>query len=355
MRRTRRGSPSAVATGLLAWLAAVAPAAAAGPASPPDAAAEPPEVQEARDAYRLGISLTKHGQWSDALAAFERSARLNPAAVTAFDIGYCERALGRFTRARRSFQRALGAPELPADKASETRGYLAEIESRLSRAVVTLSPAAAAVAVDGRPLEADGGDPRRAERIAGTREPGPPEVVGASSFTLVLDPGAHVIVVAAPGLPDAVVTRDLAPGATTTLTLSPGAAPAAPPLAPLAPLTPLDKPLPGRSAQRLGAVTAFGVGGAGVVVGAVFGALALVDKSALDRVCPQRDQCASSAQGTLSAMSGFAAASTAGFVVAGAGAGVGTLLLLTDGRAAPARVALSPSIGPGFTGLRGSF
>jgi tetratricopeptide (TPR) repeat protein len=177
MRTRKRGGPAAAAICALGWLAA-GPA-AAGPEPPaPGAVSEAPEIQDARDAYRLGVSLIKQGQWNDALAAFERSFRLKPDAVTAFNIGYCERALGRLTRARASFRRALAAPELPPDKAAEARGYVAEVESRLSRVVLTLSPAGASVAVDGRPLEVshDGGDPRApaAELVAGTREPGPP-------------------------------------------------------------------------------------------------------------------------------------------------------------------------------------
>jgi len=342
MRTTSRARVAAAVAGALCWLAA-APALAA--AAPP---AEAPEVEDARDAYRLGSLLVKQGQWSDALAAFERSARLKPDAVTAFNLGYCERALGRFTRARKRFQAAVEAPELPADKASEARGYLAEIESRLSRAVITLDPASATVAVDGRPLEA--GEPGRTERVAGTREPGPPEVVGVVSFTLVLDPGAHVIVVGAPGLPDAVVTRTLAPGATVILALAPGAATVVADTGPRG-----DPPGAARSPRRLGAILAFSAGSVASVVGAVSGALVLADKHTLAGVCPTRDQCASSAQGTIAALRTFSAVSTAGLVTAAAAAGVGAVLLLGDGRSGPAPTALTLSIGPAHAGLGASF
>ncbi len=351
-RRWRGARSAALACAIGGLLAAPAPA-YAGPAAP-DAAPEPPEVQDARDAYRLGISLIKQGQWSDALAAFERSFRLKPDAVTAFDIGYCERALGRFTRARKSFLRALAAPELPADKATEARGYLAEIESRLARAVTTLTPAGARVSVDGRPLDAAA----PAELVAGTREPGPPEAVGAPSFTLVLDPGTHVIVVGAPGVPDAVVTRDLAAGTTVTLALAPADKPAAATLAPgpdkpvLAPGP--EKPAPPRSARRTGEAVAFGLAGTSALVGTVFGALALKNKATLDGMCPQKDQCAIGSQGTIDAMSTFATVSTVALVAAAAGAGVGTFLLLTDDRPAP-RAAMTLSIGPAHAGVRGWF
>jgi len=340
--RTRwRWIAGAAVVGAIGLLAS-APA-AAEPAHP---APEPPEVEDARDAYRLGISLIKQGQWSDALAAFERSLRLRPDGVTAFNVGYCERALGRFTRARKSFLQALASPELPADKGSEARGYLAEIESRLARAVTTLSPAGASVAVDGRPLEAASPD----QLVAGTRDPGPAEAVRASSFTLVLDPGTHVIMVSAPGLPDAVLTRQLAPGATTTLALAPG--PAAPVIAPPAPVA--AKPAVARSPQRTGALVAFGVGGVAAVTGVVFGALALKDKGALDGVCPQMDRCAVGSQGTIDAMKTFSTVSTTGLVAGAAGLATGTILLLAGDTQAP-RGAPALSIGPTGAWVRGAF
>jgi hypothetical protein len=336
----------------IGWLLAAEAAAAPGP-DKPDAPAEAPEVQEARDAFRLGVSLVKQGQWSDALAAFERSLRLKPDAVTAFNVGYCERALGRLTRARRSFSNALATGELPADKAVETRGYLAEIEARLARAVTTLSPPGATVAVDGRPLEAPAGGATGPEIVAGTRDPGPPEAVGAASFTLVLDPGKHVIVVGAPGRPDVVVTRDLAPGATETLALD-----AAPPIAP-PPAVPAPAPAPPpapTSPRRLGAYVAFGAGGVGAVVGAVFGGLAVVKKGNLAGVCPTRDDCASSSQGTIHAMNAFATTSTVGVVAAAAGVVTGTLLLVTSAPPSPApRGGAAIAIGPGRASIRVSF
>jgi hypothetical protein len=340
-------APWAAAVGAIVCLSAT-PAAAIPEPPAPAPASEPPEVEDARDAYKLGVSLTKQGQWSDALAAFERSFRLKPDAVTAFDIGYCERALGRLTRARKSFGRALRAPELPLDKATEARGYLAEIEIRLARVVITVGPGAR-VAVDGRPLEGPAGG-GAAELVAGTREPGPPEAVGSPSCTLVLDPGTHVIVVGAAGSPDAVVTRELVAGATTTLTLAPGTSAAAATLP--------EKPAPASPTRRTGAVIAFGAGGLSALVGVAFGALALKDKGSLDGVCPQKDQCAIGSQGTIDALNTFATVSTVGLVAAAASAGVGTFFLLTEPRPTPTTtMTLHPFVSSQGSGLRwvGSF
>jgi hypothetical protein len=324
-------------------------AASAVAQSPPAPPAEAPDVVAAREAYKLGASLVVQEQWTDALAAFVRSSRLKPHGVTTFNVGYCERALGRLTRARKSFLSALAAPELPDDKAVEARRYLAEIEGRLSRASTTLTPPGAAVSVDGRPLD-PAGVAALPELVAGTRDAGQPEVVSAAKFTLVLDPGTHVIVVSVPGRPDAVVTRDFGRGETTTLALAAGAPPAAAPVA-LAQRAPA-----GRSARRVGAAVAFGVGGAAAVVGAVAGALALKDKDDLDGVCPQKASCPVGEQGTINAMKALATVTNVAVPVAVAGVGVGAALLLWDDRRGPASgAALTFTVGPGTAGLRGSF
>src|SRR6185437_8269134 len=114
----------------LAVLAAARPA-AAQPA--PD-----PTIEEAREAFRVGSALAKQAAWTDALASFERSAKLKPHAVTTYNIAFCERALGHFTRARHAFQHALDAPatELPPNLRDEALGYLAEIEKRLARITI---------------------------------------------------------------------------------------------------------------------------------------------------------------------------------------------------------------------------
>src|SRR5947199_10579030 len=69
--------------------------------------AEPSDVDRARDAYKEGAALARDAQWGAALAAFERSAKLRPHPWATFNIAVCERALGQYVRARRTFARAL--------------------------------------------------------------------------------------------------------------------------------------------------------------------------------------------------------------------------------------------------------
>lgn len=320
--------------------------------TPPASATVDPaaaSIAEAREAFRVGSTLAKQARWIDALAAFERSARLRPHAVTTYNIGFCERALGRFTRARKSLSRALAAApnELPPDLAAEARGYLAEIEHRLARAVVTLTKPGASVSVDGRPLEVVGGAPAHPELVAGTREPGPAEPVKVGSFDLVLDPGTHVVVVSEPGVPDSVVTRELASGATIRLTISPASAPKTVFAGPKAP----------SAARRVGTIVSFTLAGALVIAGGTFGGLALTKKSELDKLCVPKDQCPSSAQGTIDGMKTFATLSTLTLAGAIGAAGVGVVLIATgeSGASKPRGPTATPWIGPGSIGLSGTF
>lgn len=338
----------------LAAIVTASPGRAQPPPAPGPQAAADPRIEEAREAFRIGSALAKQAQWVDALAAFGRSARLRPHAVTTFNIAFCERALGRYARARKSFALALAAPEgaLPENLAAESRGYLADIEQRLVRAAITMIRPGAALAVDGRPLEiTSGGSPSHPTLVAGSREPGPGEPAPAASFDLLLDPGTHVIIVSMNGAPDAVVIRDFTPGAVPSLTLGPGAAPAKA-LVDVAPRAGLS---PGR---RAAAAMSFGLAGAGLLAGAVMGGLALHDRQSLDRQCKTKSHCPGSAQGTIDAMNDFATGSTIGFALLLAGAGVGGVVLLTaDGAKPPAPrgPTASPWLGPGYAGIRGAF
>jgi hypothetical protein len=192
----------------------------AGAVAPRPAHAQ--ETERARAEFLAGAELVTQARWAEALAAFERSAKLRPHAVTTFDIGFCQRALGHYTRARRTFQEALrrneqSPGELSDSLLEETRGYLSEIEGLLVRVGTTLTPATAALAVDGRPLLAEPGV--QAQLVAGVRPPGPGEQV-PQSFVLVLDPGPHVLTLRRKGFADAVVNRTFAPGTRTTLKLA---------------------------------------------------------------------------------------------------------------------------------------
>lgn len=193
-----------------------------GAAADPPAAADDVKVQ-ARSRYLDGVALVQKVQWSDALAAFEASAKLYPNAATTMNIGACERALGRYVRARATLQRALSESvaaggSLPESSVAEATGFISEIDRVLARVSVTLEPASATIAVDGRPLAVQAGD-GASFLAAGVLPPGPGAPAPSSRFDLVLDPGTHVITLSRKGFTDAVVNRTFAPGSRSALEL----------------------------------------------------------------------------------------------------------------------------------------
>ncbi|MGZ3476370.1 MAG: PEGA domain-containing protein [Polyangiales bacterium] len=179
-------------------------------------AQDDPQIAAARTEFEKGASLAKAAQWGEALAAFERSAKLRPHAVTTYNIGACQRAMGQYALARKTLQHALaqnqeaGGSELAGTLEAETRGWIAEIEtSILGTLDLTVRPADASLAIDGRPLEAVSG-----MWVAGTLPPGPGAKIPSESFKVRLDPGAHVLTFSRKGYADALVSKSIGPATT---------------------------------------------------------------------------------------------------------------------------------------------
>ncbi len=69
-----------------------------------------PVTEQARQAFKEGTAAVKAGQWSEALAHFEKASELKSAPIITFNIGYCQRALGRYVKARLSFREVVEEP-----------------------------------------------------------------------------------------------------------------------------------------------------------------------------------------------------------------------------------------------------
>jgi hypothetical protein len=104
---------------------------------------------------------------------------------------------------------------------------------------------------------------------------------------------------------------------------------------------------------------AFGVGGAGLVVGGVTGALALSKHGSLSKACNSSSQCPSSESDTLSSYHTLGTISGVGFAVglAGVGAGAALWFLNRNNDQSPAAQGLSvhPYVGFATAGAVGSF
>src|SRR5258706_9800914 len=90
-----------------AALGSAAPAFAQETTTPASAAGEQSDPERARQLYKDGLELVRNAQWAEALAAFEASHELRPHPLTLYNIGACQRALGRYSRALTTLQTAL--------------------------------------------------------------------------------------------------------------------------------------------------------------------------------------------------------------------------------------------------------
>lgn len=182
------------------------------------------------------------------------------------------------------------------------------------------------------------------------------------------DPGSHRVAATAPRSPPVETDVALTEGQTqsVSLHLQAPASTAAPSAA--SATTPSTAASAGPSGSepvapapegpnRVPAYVLLSVGGAGVVVGSVFGILALGAKSRLESACHGLD-CPLSSQSDISAYKTDPVVSTAGWVVGVVGVAVGTFLLVSaHSESAPktAQLEVRPWLAPGSAGVGGSF
>lgn len=197
--------------------------AAAAPPPPTDHAVSD-DLQRARDLFKTGTELAKKTQWAEALQAFEQSAALRRHAITTYNIGVCQRALGQYTQARAILGRSLAesaanSAELPPSLAAEANGYLTEIDALLVRLDVTVHPADAKIVVDGRPLAVEGSS-TPPTLVAGLAPPGRGTALPAEHVTILIGPGTHLFTMSHAGFGDVVLSKTYRPGEKAVLLLA---------------------------------------------------------------------------------------------------------------------------------------
>ncbi len=185
----------------------------------PARADEPPD--EARTAFREGAKLIEQAEWASALSSFERSYTLRPHALTLYNIGVCQRFLGRATLARETLKKALDRAqannEMPALFLDQTRAYLAEVEAKLARLKVKVSPPDTRIAIDGLPLApAD----KPGLFVAGVAGAGEPKPIGGDMFEVIVDPRPTVLTFSLEGHDTIEIKREPKPGSSEEITVS---------------------------------------------------------------------------------------------------------------------------------------
>lgn len=301
------------------------------------------DVEAARSAFERGAGLASEQRWSDALAEFEASAKLLPHATTTYNIGYCLRALGRPTRAKKHFLEALARDDATAGKEltpqlrAAAQKYVGEAKAKIATPWLAIAPVDAKITVDGAPLEAAG----VGHYLAGTRPPGPGETVATpAGFVVELDAGPHEIVVVAPDGRSQVVHVQLAAGSTESVRVE------------VAP-----KGVAVEHGSRRTA--AFVVGGLAVSVLALGTFAGLHARSLWNdalAVCPRRTTCPDDRGAELSLDARrWANVSTISFVVGGAALLGGSILFLTSSAGPRAQVSAALDPTGAFVSVAGRF
>lgn len=303
------------------------------------------DIDQARAMAQEAADLLEAGEYERALERATQAEDLYHAPIHLLMIGQAQEALGRLAQAAETYERLVAEPlaanaspvfrEAQETGAANLKALSAMLPSLLL--VVSGPPMSAAKAtVDGQPVKLTG----RAVRV----DPGPHEIrVEAEGYatyeeTVTLPHKGGVVKV------DVALLKP-SEGLPTT----PG---------------PDEGPDTGeKEGSYVPAVVAFGVGGAGLVVGAITGIMFLGRMSDLNDRCPN-DQCAPEDQPEIDSAGTLGNVSTIGFGVAIVGAAVGAILLATrdtsSATVSVGGVTMAPwlgveSAGTGSAGIVGSF
>lgn len=287
---------------------------------------------KAREAFNDAEAKLTAGDLGTALERYRASNELVPAPQAQYKIAYCLDKLGRTPEALEAYKAFLANPQPLPEKMADQKKLATDRVAELSEGAVKISssPPGAAISVDGTPQ------------------------ANPTPTTLKLKPGKHTLVVSAGGYEPLTRDVDVSGGATpldVAVDLKPLAPPpvaAAPP--PAAPSN-VTAPEPEPPRSKLPAYITLGLAGTGLIVGSIFGAQALSNKSTFDDG-PTTDRADRAERNALIADMAFGVALTLG--VTGA-----VLLFSSPDKPAPAakaaRLRLLPIVTPTTQGAGATF
>lgn len=321
---------------------------------PGAAFAQPTDVHtQAEERAKEAIEARDKGDYRRALGLFRTSHGLEPGRGKLLNIALCEEELKMLAAAMEHFQEVL--PQLTSKDTNDpripvVREHIAKLGPRISYLRINLAagtPPNARVLLDAEPVSS---------AVLGGNWP--------------VDPGKHILRVEAEGYSPATATVTVAVRKTETvnLTLERATTATSPPIGPVppaaAPRPSSDAPPPpapeASSSRPLRATMGFvgiGVGGAGLVMGAVAGGLTLVKNHSLSTNCaPAKGPNKDCTQATIDTYHLVGNVATAGLVVGGIMAATGIILVATAPRkGVSSEASIEMVIGPGYAGARGRF
>ncbi len=265
------------------------------------------------------------GDFTRACEQFRASDKLDPAPGTELNLADCEEKRGRLASAWELFRTVEEKLAANDERLPVAHARALALRARVPRLTLTLAP---------------GAPPGSTVRDGNVE-------LGAATFGLPLpmDPGAHELLVSAPGFAPRAFPLQLAEAENRTLVVSPGAptrsaVPAPAPPAPLAPSPPREVPSSHSSTRTLGFVLG-GVGIAGLGLGAVAGGLMLGKKSAVNDGCHLDKSCSDAGLAAAHSARTLEIVSNVGWVVGAAALGAGAYFLLSSGPSSKPSTALA--------------
>jgi hypothetical protein len=287
---------------------------------------------QAQQAFEQGKYPESEKLWAAAQKLYPKAPTLSLGlARAAAKNGHYVLAQEHYKKIIREWNEVASPPPAFKDALEAAKNEVDPVSKKIASVVIKVEGAAApTVTIDGAPVH--------------------PETLG---LPRPVDPGEHTVHAEAAGYKpgDTKFTVAEAGNAEAKLTLEKA------PDAPVAGGVGGDAPK-GSSNKTL-AVVAFGVGGAGLLVGAITGFIALGKHSDLNDACPG-GTCANDKQSDVDSYKTMGTISTVGFIVAGVGAAAGAVLWFT----APKETAqngsshwatVSPYLGVGNAGVAGRF
>jgi hypothetical protein len=296
--------------------------------------------------FDAGLAAMAAGHYDVACPKLAASFRLDPHAGGLFTLAECENKWGRIASAVADYEKYLdmiGAlpprerarQEVRTSVVTKQLALLAPDVPHITLRLDPNAPSASTVTIDGDPVE-----------VHTRPQPRP------------IDPGEHVIAVHAP---DGRVHEDhvvvaRAESRVMTVSIDPAPVVVAPPAD--------ESPSSGLNSRSVATVSLAGVGGVGLLTGAILGGIVLANKSTIDKDCPTPGSCSSSSAVSLASTTQTeAAVSTAAFIVSGVALGSALVLWLTRPSSAtkPAAGYLAPMVVPSLAsrgaalGISGAF
>jgi hypothetical protein len=306
------------------------------------ASAQPSTDPAAADAlFQKGREAAEKGEWGVACPKFAESQRLDPAPGTLLNLADCDEHLGQLASAYEHFKTALETMSAGDDRIPFAKSRVAALEKAVPH--LTLN-AAADLPADAKVMRDD-------------------VQLGSASFGLALpvNPGAHTIVVAAPGHKDKRTTIMLKASEAETMTLHPGEIDTSAPAVVVAPVAHVGQSSSARAPEgpsggstRTAGLVLGTIGIGGVGVGAVTGIMVLGKKSIIDDPthCPTKQTCDPTGVAAASSGKTLSVVSTVAFAAGGAALVTGAFLFFIGDSETKTATIVTPESYAGGAGLR---